>query len=155
MAVVRKIPDVLSGPEFWVILQSQSERGVAAGGPINPFGWDTCLLTCLLEKEVDGLSNVALVFTAFRPLDVGEVQPTLGFPLEDAADVLQRIWSVGIGVVLVPIALRFLKEADDLRFSRIGQSLAEPLTSQPRSILTSEVIEPLQMERVIQINPVA
>ena len=52
MAVVRKIPDVLSGPEFWVILQSQSERSVAAGGPINPFGWDTCLLTCLLEKEV-------------------------------------------------------------------------------------------------------
>ena len=49
----------------------------------------------------------------------------------------------------------FLKEADDLRFSHIGQSLAEPLTSQPRSILTSEVIEPLQVERVIQINPVA
>ena len=52
-------------------------------------------------------------------LDVGEVQPPLWFPLENAADVLQGIWSVGIGVVLVPIALRFLKEADDLRFSPV------------------------------------
>ena len=86
---------------------------------------------------------------------MGKVQPPLWFPLENAADVLQRIWSVGIGVVLVPVTLRFLKEADDLWFSRIGQLLAEPLTSQPRSIFTSEVIEPLQVERVIQINPVA
>ena len=38
MAIVREITDVLGGPEFWVILQGQAERGVAAGSPINPFG---------------------------------------------------------------------------------------------------------------------
>ena len=76
---------------------------------------------------------------------MGEVQPPLWFPLENAADVLQRIWSVGIGVVLVPVALSFLKELDDLRFPLVGQSLAEPLTSLPRSFLTSEVVEQFQV----------
>jgi len=109
----------------------------------------------MLEQEVDRLSNIALVFAAFRSLDAREVQPLYGLPLEDATNVVQSIRSIDISVVFVPVALCFLKEADDLRFSRFGQLLAEPLTSQPRSVLTPEVIEPPEMKSVVEVNPIA
>ena len=104
-----------------------------AGGPINPPNRDPCLLTRLLQQEIEGLTDIALIFAAFIPLYVWEVQPPAGFALKNPADVLYSVRSIGKGFVLIAITLHFFQKANDLR-SFVGLAFTEPLTSQTRCV---------------------
>ena len=57
------------------------------GSPIDPLNGDTCLLACLLEQEVERLSDIAFIFASFIPFDMRKVQPPAWFALENPADV--------------------------------------------------------------------